>query len=617
MTLRSAAFFQVALLLSAVVVASKPNPTAVFGVTSSPDGIAGSTYDYIVIGGGTAGLAVAGRLSENPAISVLVVEAGADDRNNPLVYDVNQFTNVGGTYLDWGYLADEGRVVTQGKTLGGSSSINGGTWTRGSAAQYDSWSTLLEKSEANLGWNWKGMLHYMRKAENFFPPTPEQVAKGAEAIPSVHGSSGPVHAAFPRGMYGGPQQPAFLASASNASGLVHCPDFSAGNPNCVSMCPVSLNYFNNDRRSSSAEAYLTPNEKTRKNWVTLTQHLVTKIIWSNTQIPLVASGVEFATYTNTTNGTTRFTAHARKEVILAAGALRTPAILQLSGIGDADLLRPLNIAPLVDLKTVGLNLIDQTNTVLIASGTGFDPAGTGPSDVIAYPNFYQIFRNASTDKAAEVKKSIQAWAASQASNGLSASTLETIFEKQAEIILNTKAPMIEMFYATGPDPSIQLVTVCWQLLPFSRGRVAIVSNDPFKYPYVHANYLNVSLDLDVMAAGLQLARTILQTPPLSDLSTGEVVPGAAVPDNEEGGSAADWRAYIRQNYNSVTHPIGTAAMMRRELGGVVDGHLKVYDTANVRVVDASVLPMQLSAHLSSTVYGVAEKAADLIKAAQY
>jgi choline dehydrogenase-like flavoprotein len=148
----------------------------------------------------------------------------------------------------------------RGKTLGGCSSINGGSWTRGSVAQYDLWSTLLEESEADVGWNWDGMLHYMRKvrrieqvvlasalltsishpfkSENFMPPTADQLAKGAESIPVVHGSSGPVHAAFSHGMYGGPQQPAFVASATNASGVAHCPDLSAGNPNCVSMNPV-------------------------------------------------------------------------------------------------------------------------------------------------------------------------------------------------------------------------------------------------------------------------------------------------------------------------------------------------------------------------------------------
>ncbi|KAJ7443915.1 hypothetical protein B0H11DRAFT_2090193 [Mycena galericulata] len=561
--------------------------SAVYGVTSSTEAIDGETFDYVVVGGGLAGLTVAGRLTEDPAISVLVVEAGADDRDNPEVYDIYDFGLAGGGPLDWQFPADSGRIINSGKTLGGSSSINGGTWTRGSVSQYDAWSKLLEPSEAELGWDWDGMLQYMKKSEDFMPPTAEQIDKGAESIPAIHGSFGPVHAAFSHGMYGGPQQPAFLAAAMNASGIVHCPDLSAGQPNCVTMTPCSLNYDDDDRRSSSAEAYLTPVESVRTNWLTLTQHLVTKILWANTTIPLIASGIEFAKYTNTTNGTERYTAYARREVIVSAGAIRTPALLQLSGIGDADILGPLNITTLLDLKTVGRNLQEQ------------------------------LFGNASDEKVAEIEASIGNWASSQAAHGYSAAALETIFRTQADIITKDNAPMTEFFYITAVAgvPSGVYSNV-WQLLPFSRGIVNIVSSDPFLYPNVHVNYFNVSFDLDVQVAGAKLMRKIFKTAPLSELSTGEILPGAAVPDNAQGGTDADWQAWILETFRSVAHPLGTASMMRRELGGVVDAYLKVYDTANVRVVDASVFPTQLSAHLSASVYGVAEKAADMIKASQ-
>ncbi|KAJ7890366.1 alcohol oxidase [Mycena leptocephala] len=547
----------------------------VYGVTSSPDEINGRTYDYIVIGGGLAGLTVAGRLTEDPETSVLVVEAGADDRNNPEVFDIYEFTVAFGGPLDWQYTADSGRIINSGKTLGGSSSINGGMWNRGSAAQYDAWTTLLEPSEAHVGWNWEGMLHYMQKSENFMPPTADQIAKGAESIPSFHGSSGPVHSSFSHGLYGGPQEPAFLAAATNASGIVHCPDLSAGHPNCVSLSPQSINYNNDDRRSSSAQSYLTP---------------VTKILWADTKVPLVASGIEFATYTNTRM--------ELREVIVSAGSIRSPAVLQLSGIGDADVLGPLNITTLIDLKTVGKNLQEQTNTIMAASGTGFPIDGRGPDNAMAFPN-------SSSSSATHPMRS-------QAANAHSAAALETIFRAQADIILE-----IKLYYITGPNASFpQILTNVWTLLPFSRGRVEIVSADPFVYPNIHVNYFNVSFDLDVLVAGLKLTRKIFKTEPLSNLSTGEIIPGSTVPDDAQGGTDADWQAYILQNFNSVAHPISTAAMMRRELGGVVDAHLKVYDTRNVRVVDASIFPTQISAHLSATVYGVAEKAADLIKAAQ-
>lgn len=155
----------------------------------------------------------------------------------------------------------------------------------------------------------------------------------------------------------------------------------------------------------------------------------------------------------------------------------------------------------------------------------------------------------------------------------------------------------------------------WQLLPFSRGTVKITSSDPFTKPQINVNYFSVDLDLDIQVASSKLIRKLFKTAPLSTLSTGESVPGfGTVPDpNNNGGSSADWKNWIRSNFNPVHHPIATCAMMRKELGGVVDGRLRLYGATNVRIVDASVMPMQISAHLSSTLYAIAEKAADMIK----
>jgi len=177
------------------------------------------------------------------------------------------------------------------------------------------------------------------------------------------------------------------------------------------------------------------------------------------------------------------------------------------------------------------------------------------------------------------------------------------------------APVAELFYDTGyPD---DLGIIMWQLLPFSRGSVQITSSNPLIKPKITVNYFSVDFDLQVQVASARLSRRILSTMPLSSLSVGETMPGTTVvPDNGNGGSDADWSKWIKSTFSSVAHPIGSAAMMKRSLGGVVNAHLLVYDTANVRVVDASILPLQVSAHLSATLYGVAEKAADLIKAAQ-
>jgi len=244
----------------------------------------------------------------------------------------------------------------------------------------------------------------------------------------------------------------------------------------------------------------------------------------------------------------------------------------------------------------------------------FDPNGNGPSDAIAYPNIYQLFGSEASAKVSQIQGNLSTWATSQGGNALSASALEEIYQVQADLIINSNAPVVELFYDTGFPDDIGIDM--WQLLPFSRGSVKITSTDPFTYPTIKVNYFGIGMDLDMQVAGARLARRIITSPPLSSLSTGETIPGSAVPDNAQRGTDAAWQKWIKNGFSSVAHPIGTAAMMRRELGGVVDAQLTIYNTSNVRVVDASVVPLQISAHLSSTLYGVAEKAADLIKAAQ-
>ncbi|TFK48008.1 alcohol oxidase [Heliocybe sulcata] len=585
------------------------------GVTSDASTAASQTFDYIIVGAGLTGTTVAARLAENSDISVLLVEAGADNRDDSRVYDIYAYSQAFGTELDWAWPAEDGKVIRGGKTLGGSTSINGGHYTRGISAQYDALSTLLDPSEASVGWNWDSLFDYMKKSETFSAPNTQQQAKGAQSDASYHGTSGPLQVTYADAMYGGPQQEDFISAIGNVSGLAHCPDINGGDSNCVSITPLTLNWNDNDRRSSSVEAYLTPVENTRTNWLTLVSYQVTKINFSNESLPLRASGV---TFSPTGNSGTSYTAYAAREVIVAAGAIQTPALLQLSGIGDSSSLGPLGIHTLVDLPTVGKNLQEQTMSSLGAHGNGLDPDGRGPSDVIAYPNIYQLFGDQAQSMVDQINSSLSGWASSQAGSALSAEALEQIYQVQANLIISENAPMVEMFYDTGyPD---DLGIDMWQLLPFSRGTVQITSTDPFAKPKTTVNYFGVDFDMSVQVAGARLSRRVLGSPPLSWLSVGETTPGTSVvPDNGDGGSDQDWRNWILDpdsGFSSVDHPIGTCAMMKQDLGGVVNAQLIVYNTSNLRVVDASILPLQISAHLSATLYGVAEKAADLIKAAQ-
>ncbi|KAH9851992.1 alcohol oxidase [Lenzites betulinus] len=588
----------------------------VSGITTDPSAASGLTFDYIVVGGGTAGTTVAARLAENSSLTILTIEVGGDNRTNPDVVNVLNFPNLFNGPLDWAWPADQGKVIHGGKTLGGSSSINGADWTRGLAAQYDAFSELLEPEEAEVGWNWDNLFAYMKKAEGFSAPNAQQRAKGAASIPSYHGTKGPVQATYPNAMYGGPQQKAFVDTVVNLTGMPHSEDLNGGNPNCVSITPLSINWHDDDHRSSAIEAYYTPVENRRKGWTLLIRHMATKIIFTGKEAPYTAAGVEFVA----SDGTgARYQAFARREVIVSAGTIQTPAFLQHSGVGDPDVLTALGIPAIIDLKGVGRNLQEQTWNTLEMQGNGFDPEGDGPADAIAFPNIYQLFGDNAAAAVQTIQSSTSTWATSQASSALSADALHTIFNIQADLIIKNNAPLAELLFnvALPDDPAI----VLWQLLPFSRGNVTIISKDPFIKPSVNVNYFSVDFDLSVQIAAARLARRVLHSPPLSTLSVGEIAPGlTVVPDNGDGGSDADWEKWIVQpgdaGFSSVAHPIGTSAMMRRDLGGVVDAHLKVYDTANVRVIDASVMPIQISAHLTSSLYGMAEKAADIIKAAQ-
>ncbi|KAK0217272.1 glucose oxidase [Armillaria fumosa] len=615
-------------LLSVVSCAlASPLTKRASGVTTDASQANAESFDYIVVGAGLTGTTVAARLAEDSGVTVLLIEAGADNRDDSRVYDIYAYSQAFGTELDWSWSTDEGKTIHGGKTLGGSSSINGGHYTRGLDAQFDAWSSLLEDYESDVGWNWEGMFNYMKKSEAFSAPNGQQSAKGAQFDGDYHGWSGPVQVTYPDEMYGGPQQGDFVNTIVNLTGIYHSPDLNGGGANSVSITPLTINWHDDDHRSSSVEAYLSPVESVRTNWLTLAEHQATKINWANAgSIPLTASGVEFAP---TSGGSTRYTATANREVIVACGSIQSPALLQLSGVGDSDVLGPLGIQTYIDLKTVGKNLQEQTMNSLGADGN-FDYGGRGPSDAIAYPNIYQVFGDGAAASISKIQSNLSSWASSQANSALSADALEQIYNIQADLIINQNAPIVELFFDSGYPAALGIDQ--WQLLPFSRGTVQISTTDPFTHPAVNVNYFSVDWDLDVQIASARLSRTILTSPPLrcgvlrpewtlgiddelySDLSTGEVIPGNSVPDNSDRGTDDDWRSWITNGFAAVSHPIGTLAMMKRSLGGVVDSQLKVYDTSNVRVVDASIVPLHISAHLAAGLYGVAEKAADLIKA---
>ncbi|WWC87683.1 uncharacterized protein L201_002574 [Kwoniella dendrophila CBS 6074] len=582
-----------------------PFTSAISGLLTDPSQINGQTFDYVVVGGGLGGLVVANRLSENPDTSVLVIEAGSDNRDDPRVYDPYKYSVAFGTELDWNWPSSQGRYIKGGKTLGGSTSINGLAQTRGSKAQYNSLSTFLNGDDGNGKWNWDGMYFGMLKSEGFSAPNNQQKQAGASSNPAYHNTSGPLQVTYPDGIYHGPQQQYFKTVVSTNFSVASSPDADDGNANVVAFHPNTMSWQDSDHRSSSATAYYTPVSE-RSNLAILSQHLATKIQFNGNK----ATGIEFGS----SGDNTRYTVNAGKEVIVSAGAIQTPALLQLSGVGDPALLNSLGINVVANVTGVGKNLQEQTmNSVGWTPIDGFDFQGQGPSDVIAYPDLLGLTSSSNNDIAATISSNIGRYAqdAYDAGAVVSVEAANSIFAIQQDLMTKQNSGLVEAFFDSG-FPNGGLGIDLWQLLPFSRGTVKITSTDPFTYPEVDPRYFSADVDLQIQTAGLRMARKIFQTAPLRSIVTEENAPGYdTVPEDGQGGNDDDWKNWILDGFSSVHHPIATCAMMSENLGGVVGSDLKVYNTENLRIVDASVLPIQFSAHLSATLYGLAENAADM------
>ncbi|CAK9787217.1 alcohol oxidase [Cutaneotrichosporon oleaginosum] len=556
------------------------------------------TFDYIVVGGGLAGLTVANRLSELNA-TVLVIEAGNDDRQDERVYDIGKYGAAFGSDLDWHWPTADGKSIMGGKTLGGSTSINGATWTRAGKEAYDALPRFMGGMQGEGRWAWASMFEYMKKSETFRAPETWQVELGAGYDAAFHGTEGPVQARFTAGMYRGGHQAAF-AQVLSAAGVQNISDSAGGVAAGVGWHASSLDGDN--RRSSSAAAYWTPIEG-RPNIAVLVGHEATKIETEGGTL-VRAKGVSFSGPSG--NGT----AYAAQEVVLAAGAIMSPHLLQVSGIGAAADLEAAGIPSVLDLPGVGRNLQEQTmNTIAWPRTEEYVVNGAGPSNMIAYPNATALFGNFSAQFEAGIVANLSTFAEAAFKNGgaVTAEGALSTLQIQADVV-KRGAAVVELFL-DGGWPNGGLGINMWTLLPFSRGRVSTPSMGA-RFPTIQPNFFSASADMLMQAAGVRLARRAFATEPLRSLVRNETMPGPGVGDGDE--ALIPW---IQYNFGTVSHPLGTCAMMRREWGGVVDANLTVYGTSNLRVVDASVLPMQVSAHLSATLYGVAENAADIMKTA--
>ncbi|KAL8646620.1 MAG: hypothetical protein Q9226_006779 [Calogaya cf. arnoldii] len=609
------------LLLQPVFIFSQPlvNRATVFDSASHLR----QKYDYVIVGGGTAGLTVANRLTEDDSVSVLVIEYGPLDSLQPEVlvpglptpkaYQRNYVS------VPQPGLLNKSQPVYSAAVVGGGTVINGLFFNRGSAADYDGWETL-----GNPSWGFKSLLPYFQKSENFTPPPPKLAEYPISSDLEPHGTTGPVGSSFPQYQY--PILKLFY-KAWNSIGVPSNPQPNGGRAVDAFYSTLSITAWNQSR-CSAATAYYRPIEGKRPNYHLLTLHSVTKVVFDKKNKR--ATGVQFLPR----NGTQSLqSVRAKQEVIIAAGAPRSPQILQLSGIGPRKLLSGLGIDVVEDLPGVGYNFQDQPS---MFAGVTYDyskyPAPspglyfsnqtwvdlqlkiyyenrTGP-DTQAYLSGTTVAFLSLRRLTNEYQKIIASAEKTDLAKALPAGADKTLLKgysaQQAAILPDYNSPdtaVHELAFQGGEVVALVL------LKPLSRGSILINSSDPLADPVFDYGTFQHPVDIQVAIAMYKKFREFVTAEPWKAVGMKETTPGPSV----EGDAAIE--AAIRNITQSTwSHPVGTCSMLPRKYGGVVDSKLRVYGVKNLSVIDASVMPTIPASHTSSTVYAVAEKAADLIKA---
>ncbi|KAF5718168.1 alcohol oxidase [Fusarium globosum] len=571
------------------------------------------TYDYIVVGGGTAGVAVAARLSEGlPYANILLIEAGPAVDDEPKINIPGMKGSTLGTKYDWNFTTvpqagANNRVwpINRGKVLGGSSALNLMTYDRAAVAEYDAWEAL-----GNPGWNWKTMIKAMMKSETF---TGKNTATyGSKGV----GDSGPVKAVVNRII---PKHQESWIPTLNKLGVRKNLESLGGNPLGVMYQPSSIDPSNYNR-SYSANAYT---EISGSNLEILADTVVAKI---NVSGP-AAKKKAIATGVTLQDGTY---VKARREVILSAGSIQSPSLLEQSGIGSKSVLSAAGIKQIVDLPGVGENLQDHlrvmTSYQLKPEFLSFDALrsnATFAAEQLALWNagkrsLYDYTGSAYTFSTWKQALGNDANLVSLAKDaaGKDASKVD---KKKLDFLKDSTVPQVEVIFsdgytgvkgypaATSPLFGKGFVTLIGVVMhPLSRGSVHINPSDPAGKPTINPNYLSNSHDVEAVLQTVKYNRKIANTEPMRSIWEDEYEPGLDVKTD------AQIKDYVLRTTLSIFHPSGTCAMLPKSDGGVVDAKLKVYGTENLRVVDASVIPLLISAHIQTAVYGIAEIAAELI-----
>ncbi|KAF7317884.1 Alcohol oxidase [Mycena kentingensis (nom. inval.)] len=582
-------------------------------ITTDKSVAANKSFDYVVAGAGLSAIVVGTKLSAQ-GYSVLLIEAGKDLQNHAPIYNAErrgELQNDKSTNCNWDYVASAvdgtplAATIDSGKCIGGSTSINGMVWYRPTKAELDAIESL-----GNPGWNSAALFPYMDAIEHNIPPSVSQRLEGANYVKSVHGFNGAVNTSFPVPMRIPTAQRIYKAAIAAVFGVTTSPDLSdrtgavsASTSWTIWWDPVAQI----TRRASAAYSLLYPAAKQQKKLTILAEHKVAKVIFDKN---LGATGLQFGPAA----GGSLYTVSAKYEVILAAGSLGTPPILERSGVGAKSILKSFGINQLVDLPGVGLNLQDQpgtglsalvdslnvTNTLLIDNRNLFAP-------VITLLSMDQLFgATQSAAYAKSLKANIDARAKAVVASGADANVqgAKELLNVVVGLMTDKKQPVTELISESYPSV---MTSVFWPLTPLSRGYVHINSSNPFVNPRITPRLLSDDFDVDVAIQVAKKARALYQSSPFASLISQVAIDAVGLDATD-----AEWEAWLKSSSFGASHWLGSAAMRPRASGGVVDTNLAVYGTSNLRVVDASIIPFQITSHTMSMMYAVSQKAADII-----